>query len=116
MRSQVKKTKSYSNEESSRLLSKGGHQKQSDITRQWVAVDGPGFLSPDKIDVDILNELPPDIRNQIWSDLKKTSVNFKSKLKTNELFFILHLQQLLQLRLLFQQCHQNVGGETSGTS
>ena len=54
--------------------------KLPDTSRRWGPdVDGPGFLSPDRIDVDVLNELPAHIRNQIWSDLKKTSVNFKSK-------------------------------------
>ena len=67
------KTTKFNNEESSKLISKCCVQtKQSNTARQKVAVDGPGFLSPDKVDVDVLNELPPDIRNQIWSDLKKT--------------------------------------------
>ena len=78
---QTKSCKKNKNiEESDKLLFTHGQQKQSDTTRHRIAVDGPGFLSPDKIDVDILNELPPDIRNQLWSDLKKTSVNFKPKL------------------------------------
>ena len=75
------KTNKNNDVESSKLISKCFVQtKQPNTVRQKEAVDGPGFLSPNKVDVDVLNELPPDIRNQIWSDLKKTSVNFKSKL------------------------------------
>lgn len=56
--------------------------------------DGPGFLSPDKIDVDVLNELPSEIRTQIWSDLKKTSMNFKKQATHTEQSFSVSLKNV----------------------
>ena len=40
---------------------------------------GPGFLSPNKIDVAVLGELPEDIRLEIESTLRKTGHLKKSK-------------------------------------
>uniref|UniRef100_A0A7M5WQM1 DNA repair protein REV1 n=2 Tax=Clytia hemisphaerica TaxID=252671 RepID=A0A7M5WQM1_9CNID len=59
-----------------------GPQEVVEEIQTNTASQRPGFLSPERVDMDVLNELPEEIRNQIWNDLKKTSVNFK-KPKSN---------------------------------
>lgn len=52
------------------------------VTRANVTVtrrDGPGFLSPDKVSIDVLDELPEEIRNEIVSNLRKTGHIKKTK-------------------------------------